>query len=458
MFLEPGQDWSPNTLWVPPPFERLNWSDCYAIGNFVAAAGLEQRFDRIPVNTTVPFARSLVPADWPDSPPSPATLLIWAWSWQNTTSPENAITGTAWSMAPTCIHQVCAQLKVEGDPDLAGIGMMFAYYLIATMATAYPLILGSAAVGLFSKSPRQARIVGWFRETISGFLDASLIFAVAVLVAATFRFSSALRYPDQLDNAFSPSLWNAIIVALLSVSPPLILQCTSGDTLRRKGLRLLLWSLVVVFTTTSSILFFFWYRSLKFSGLPTSTRTTSIQYLWNLCTKNLPKRVHQNLGFVIAAQTQFLLNLILWFYTKLSRSNSAPDRRTTTTGCIWAQKTQARGVDSHRSLRLMSIFQLRALQAFSAQLMMWLLLGRLTSLTLSDGVNAGDSFKNVKWSVGQVLGLAQFVPVVIDLVVAGTCGVEEKMSKRFSVVDAPSPSGDSGGDDATNKLTKVITM
>lgn len=300
--------------------------------------------------------------------------------------------------------------------------MMFTYYLIATMATAYPLILGSAAVGLFNRNSLQARIVGWFRETISGFLDASLIFAVAVLVAATFRFSSALRYPDQLDNAFSPSLWNAIIVALLSVSPPLILQCASGDTLRRKGLRLLLWSLVVVFTTTSSILFFFWYRSLRFSGLPTSTRTTSVQYLWNLCTKNLPKRVQENLGFVVAAQTQLLLSLILWVYTKLSKSGSAPDGRTTT-GITSSeiQKTQARGVDSHRSPRLVSIFQLRALQAFSAQLMMWLLLGRLTSLTLSDGVNAGDSFKNVKWSVGQVLGLAQFVPVVIDLVVAGTC-------------------------------------
>ncbi|KAG6365977.1 hypothetical protein INS49_000153 [Diaporthe citri] len=445
MFLEPGQEWSPSTSWVPPPLDRLNWSDCYAIGNFVAAAGLEQRFDRIPVNTTVPFARSLVPADWPDSPPSPATLLIWAWSWQNTTSPENAITGTAWSMAPTCIHQ-----------------MMFTYYLIATMATAYPLILGSAAVGLFNRTSRLARIVGWFRETISGFLDASLIFAVALVVAATYRFSSALRYPDQLDNAFSPSLWNAIIVALLSVSPPLILQCASGDTLRRKGLRLLLWSLVVVFTTTSSILFFFWYRSLKFSGLPTSTRTTSIQYLWNLCTKNLPKRVHQNLGFVVAAQTQLLLNLILWAYTKLSKSGSAPDRRTTTTGYGGVQKTQARAINSHGSPRLMSVFQLRALQAFSAQLMMWLLLGRLTSLTLSDGVNAGDSFKNVKWSVGQVLGLAQFVPVVIDLVVAGTYGPkaawEEKMSKRLSVVDAPPASGDSGGGDATNKLAKSTTM
>lgn len=300
--------------------------------------------------------------------------------------------------------------------------MMFTYYLIATMATAYPLILGSAAVGLFNRNPRQARIVGWFRETISGFLDASLIFAVALLIAATYRFTSALVYPDQLDNAFSPSLWNAIIVALLSVSPPLILQCTSGDALRRRGLRLLLWSLVTVFAIASSILFFFWYRSLKFSGLPTSTRTTSIQYLWNLCTKNLPGRVHQNLGFVVAAQTQLLLNLILWVYTNLAKSGSAPDGiTTTTTGCSGLQKTQARGADSHGSPRLMSIFHLRALQALSAQLMMWLLLGRLTSLTLSDGVNAGDSFKNVKWSVGQVLGVAQFVPVVIDLVVAGTC-------------------------------------
>lgn len=298
--------------------------------------------------------------------------------------------------------------------------MMFTYYLIATMSMVYPLILGSAALGLFSKKSLPARIVGCFRETITVFLDASLIFAVALLVAATYRFSSALKDPDQLDNAFSTSLWNAIIVALLSVFPPLILQCTSGDTVRRKGLRLLLWSLVVVFTFTSSILFFFWYRSLNLYALP-HTAAGSIQYLWNLCTTDLPGRVHQNLGFVIAAQTQLFLNLVLWTYTKLSKSGIVPGGGTSTMGCSGVQKTQARGIHSHRSAKLMSILRSRALQILSAQLMMWLFLGLLTSLTLSDGANAGDSFRNAKWSVGQVLGLAQFVPVVIDLIVAGTC-------------------------------------
>lgn len=298
--------------------------------------------------------------------------------------------------------------------------MMFTYYLIATMSTAYALILGSAAVGLFGKGSRQAWIVGWFRETISGFLDASLIFAVALLVAATYRFSSALRDQDQLDNAFSSSLWNAIIVALLSVFPPLILQCTSGNTLRRKGLRLLLWSLVAIFTLTSSILFFSWYRSLNQYALPL-TAAGSIQYLWNLCTQDLPGRVHQNLGFVIAAQIQLLLTLILWVYTKLSKWGVVPEITMFSRGCSGAQKTPAKGIGSHDSPGLMSIFQLRALQVLSAQLMMWLLLGLLTSLTLSDGVNAGDSFRNTKWSVGQVLGLAQFMPVMIDLVVASIC-------------------------------------
>lgn len=297
---------------------------------------------------------------------------------------------------------------------------MFTYYLIATMSTVYPLIIGSAALGLFTKSSRQARIVGWFRETISGFLDASLIFAVAILVAAMYRFSSALRNSNQLDNAFSPLLWDAILVALLSVCPPLILRCTSGDTLRRKGLRLLMWSLVVVVTITTSILFFCWYRSLNLYALP-RTKSGSIKYLWNLCTKILPGRVHQNLGFVIAAQSHLFLSFILWSYTELSKLGIVPDWRTSTRGFGGIQKTQVKGVDGHKSPRLMSIFPLGALQVFSAQVMMWLLLGLLTSLTRSDGVNAGDSFKNTKWSVGQVLALAQFVPVVNDLVVAGIC-------------------------------------
>lgn len=90
-------------------------------------------------------------------------------------------------------------------------------------------------------------------------------------------------------------------------------------------------------------------------------------------------------------------------------------------GWSMLQKTQARGVEIHRTPNRVLIHQSRALQVFSAQLMMWLLLGLLTSRTLSDGVIAGETFKNSKWSVGQVLGLAQFVPVVIDLVVASIC-------------------------------------
>lgn len=272
-----------------------------------------------------------------------------------------------------------------------------------------------------SKSSRQAKIVGWFRETISSFLDASLIFAVAILVAAIYRFTSAFRDSDQLDNAFPPSLWNAIIVALLSVFPPLILQCTSSDSLRRKGLRVLLWFLVVVFTITSNVLFFIWYKSLNPNTLR-PTRAGGTEYLWTLCTKDLPGRNRQSLGFVIAAQAQLLLNLMFWTYTRLPNSDIVQDRKCSKRGRSVLQ-TQARAADSRRNPRRMLVFQIltRALQVLSAQLMMWLLLGLLTSLTLSDGVNAGESFKNSKWSVGQVLGLAQFVPVIIDLVVASIC-------------------------------------
>lgn len=297
--------------------------------------------------------------------------------------------------------------------------MMFTYYLLATMSTVYPLILGLAALGLSSKGSLQSKIVGWFRETISGFLDASLIFAVAILVAAIYRFGSAFKDSDQLENAFTPSLWNATIVALLSVFPPLILQCTSGDALRRKGLRLLLWSLVVVFTVTSNILFFIWYKSLNPNTLR-PTRAGGTEYLWTLCTKDLPGRNRQCLAFVIAAQAQLLLNLMFWIYTRLPTFDIVQDRIISKRGQSLLQ-TQARAADTHRSPKRTGIFQVRILQVFSAQLMMWLLLGRLTSLTLRDGVNAGDSFKNSKWSVGQVLGLAQFVPVVIDLFVASIC-------------------------------------
>lgn len=298
--------------------------------------------------------------------------------------------------------------------------MMFTYYLIATMSTVYPLIFALHTLRLFTGSSRLARIADWFRETISGFLDASLIFAMAVVIAAMYRFVSAFRDPDQLDNAFAPSRWNAIIVALFSVFPPLILQCTSGDTLRRKGLRRLLWCLVVVFTAASSVLFFVWYRSLNVYKLPLTT-TGSIQYLWNICTRDLPRRFQRNLGFVIAAQAQLLLNFALWACTILPNLGPVHNGRVSTVASGMLRKIQTWHEDSQRSPKRTLGFRLRVLQVLSAQLMMWLLLGLLTSLILSDGLIAGESFKNLKWSVGQVLGLAQFVPVVIDLVVAGIC-------------------------------------
>lgn len=108
--------------WSPPPIQALNYSNCTAGSAFLASSVNLNVTQDIGYSATFNFLRSLVPSNWTDNNPSDGELLVWLESWSNDTITEVFDT-TYDTIASQCDREICPFLQLEGDPDLAGIGV-----------------------------------------------------------------------------------------------------------------------------------------------------------------------------------------------------------------------------------------------------------------------------------------------------------------------------------------------
>lgn len=108
--------------WSPPPVGALDFSNCTAQSAYFASlvtfdeaqdSGYLARFD---------YLRALVPSNWTDHRLTDVELLLWYESWDNQTDSDIFYT-TAYNVEYECERKVCEFLPLEGDPDLAGIGV-----------------------------------------------------------------------------------------------------------------------------------------------------------------------------------------------------------------------------------------------------------------------------------------------------------------------------------------------
>lgn len=79
----------------------------------------------------LPFLRSLLPSNWTDYEPQNWTLLHW-WETQNITTFGNIYENARSLVFDQCDRAFCDFLSLEGDPDLAGIGVSFAAKYLKT--------------------------------------------------------------------------------------------------------------------------------------------------------------------------------------------------------------------------------------------------------------------------------------------------------------------------------------
>lgn len=88
---------------------------------FASSANLNSSND-VGYTATFDFLRSLVPSNWTDTDPKDGELLIWIESWNESTQ-NGVIDKTVNAIYGNCDRQICPFLQLEGDPDIAGIGV-----------------------------------------------------------------------------------------------------------------------------------------------------------------------------------------------------------------------------------------------------------------------------------------------------------------------------------------------
>lgn len=299
--------------------------------------------------------------------------------------------------------------------------MMISYYLVATLATLYVFFFSLNSINLFNECKPPKALRGLIEQTLSLFLneqmlnlflDTSLLFSISMLLAAVYRFTSAFTHPDGSDNTFFYSRINAVTISLFSVFPPLMLQFPARKK-QRKRIRAVLWFLVILFIIALTVLYYKWRGNSPLSKYfeNDSNVDYELSHQWDqslwlvLCDLN-PWRLKVALDCaIIVAQVVLGLNLPRWICLLLTlRGNQreSSDAEHHENGNVEGSYSKMRRI-------------LRALNITLCCATMWLLLGIFTAISARVADGMGSESKDRKLSVGQVLAVATFVPLSIDM-------------------------------------------
>lgn len=307
-------DWSVNASWEVPPQSWLNISDCDAISPwiahiFVTASGTASSdasgHNDILVRIVVEFLTSLVPSHW--TQPTDGDLLLWYLDFFDYID-EDRIQGIIMFSLQNCGPKICPKLGFSGDSDLSGIGvsyfhlktvsyviatmgsntkqMMISYYMVAIFITLYYFAIApgimetyGGSLGSSQWAARYRKVASGFEGSVMAFLDAMLLFAISMLVAAVTRYSALILHPEETHSLFG--LQNCVFLSAFAVFPAFVLQSVSRG-LRRRRIRLCLWDLVFVFALVVEILYRLEYRSTveDLGAIDSSTGSELSQNAW----------------------------------------------------------------------------------------------------------------------------------------------------------------------------------
>ncbi|KAI0140320.1 hypothetical protein BJ166DRAFT_542803 [Pestalotiopsis sp. NC0098] len=199
-------------------------------------------------------------------------LMVWFEGvWQNDTYLESleqaeravyvVMIHTTHDAAYTCDdRKICDKLDVRGDPDVSGIGMMLAYYILTGLTVVYfPILTFRQMNNLKDKQShltnwRQAykqRLIAALQQTAGGFLNAALVFATAMLGATVARYYTFQKHQDGIDvDDVSFYTWlGSAFMSTFSIFPCLMLQ-TVADLSRSRYSRLFLWCIIACLAAT----------------------------------------------------------------------------------------------------------------------------------------------------------------------------------------------------------------
>lgn len=303
--------------------------------------------------------------------------------------------------------------RLESDANCRN-QMMASYFLVAILATTYFVVISLHSIKALNANKLWQKFHSVFEQTLNTFLDSSLIFSISMLLAAIYRFASAAQRPDGEDNTFVYYLVNTVTMSIFSVFPPMILQFTARR-LRRRGIRAFLWFLVITFVITVTILYYRWRGPRAITRFFTDeTRLNNLinfhigQTLWLFLCDLTETHVIEALDrAIITAQVVLGLNLPCWIYLLFTIRDAQQDdepHRSAKKGCFHSEAWKKYGK------------LVRGLNIVLCCAIMWLLLGTFKSIAdrLADAM--WPNTKDRRWSIGQVLALATFAPLIIDII------------------------------------------
>ncbi|KAI1880005.1 hypothetical protein JX265_001626 [Neoarthrinium moseri] len=438
------------TNWTAPSLSLLNFTsqDCDEATAWAGASSEAfvtdwNKMSEIPLGLSIPYLRALLPNYW--APATETDLTLWYMQLVHNETFRNASNGYNFAMAyllsypmtDACGSMICLKLGWEGDPDVSGEGMIVSYYFAAGLSTIYFAVLIWSIVGRFGHvlldHPKVERTVSCFKESINTFLDASLIFSVAMLGAAVVRFATIRTDPNEDHSAYATL--GSVAMSSFSVLPAVILQ-TVTDGQRTHVLRQILWFAVIVMTVGLDIMYRKTYKDpsdIDPDDLRGQYPPSQIAWL-NLCEN---EELRDRLRMAVTGTHALLaINTLWWVYYLL---------------------VTVLPLEVHTKMgetRIGTFFAhcrrwLRALDGIACMAMMWLLLSLFERYRHYVQLLAGRSDQDTEWTFGQVLALATWAPVLVEfwsiLLYGPEKGLSRKLSSNYEVVAVTTSDGQEKG-------------
>ncbi|KAF2690903.1 hypothetical protein K458DRAFT_426318 [Lentithecium fluviatile CBS 122367] len=427
-----------NETWLPPDTSFIEFRDCEVVTDwaldFFTSADL-------PIVATIRLIQDGLGEFWRNNnitQPNDFDVLPWALN-----SGEPLYIQTLNWTNQQCQTQFCQKLPWEGNADLAGRGMVVNYYIQCALVTIY---MGFHMAARFGWTPPHRtighRFLSAIQESTRPFLDAALLFSIAIHSSASLTFIRG-RVDANKPTPTTAAVCSAF-VALFSVFAPLTLHSCAEEHLRRKHGRRRMWMYLCMLMFIVVGLYFSdpqspWLREWPDWNAAETYRSNNETGLYGLLWRDEDHQLtwesfcvmerganRANWAIVVALATLITFFTLYWILManvfKLGFLHSE-------------RRPMLAKVRRHR-------WTILTLLAFKA---MWICLGIFFWFRDELNEHAGQMNKDRQWTFGQILAVTTWTPVVMEFYIIWWSGAEKGltglMTDRYVVVKTGSTYG-----------------
>jgi hypothetical protein len=314
----------------------------------------------------------------------------------------------------------------------------------------------------FKRSSLYERVLVAVQESTKSFLDASVLFCIVMLVATLYTFARALANPDAIITTYVQ--FSSALISLFTIFPTVLLHACASNHLRRGKFRQIVWAFIGCLTITVAALFLNVGSSALIGMAGANANEEEMEQLENYVNK-VSDAENQNIweyscvdrgvmqGFILVIIIAMCCMLITTIFYLVILKN-----------VLRIPFLKAKGRPKLKKFRK-NWWWVSGILAFAG---MWATLAAFVYFRTAYNRLAGTTNKDKEWSFGQILALATWVPVVVELLFIGRKGAVEaltgQLSDKYQVVLAPAVHrsdtdmtvGSTSGDSEKGNYTPVV--